>query len=230
MSEDIGRTKHSFSSQHLYAARYFANRAHEIENSKLFDQTLNNIHRAYVVGAIISIVACLESSINELYLDAVNGILVFKDDQEPYIRSDHKINKTIALYWEDGEIESKSIKLKYQTVLLIINGEICDKGSQPFQDFDNLLKLRNSLVHYKPEWHDERTDHQKLKERLASKFQSNPFGRGSALWFPHQCLGSGCALWAVTVGEEFLKDFFSKIGIHKSRWYIFGEEPSTTMA
>jgi hypothetical protein len=220
----ISKAKHHFSRQHFIAAQYFANRAFEIEQAEFPEQPLLNVHRAYVTGAIISVVASIESAINELYLTAVDGSLLFCDNTELGIKTDHKMNKLLSLWWEEGELDSKSIRLKYQNALLIMKEEKYKKGKQPFQDFINLIELRNALVHYKPEWQNEAKIHKKLKDRLGSKFPGNPFGKGSAIWFPHECLGSGCALWAVKTGEDFLKDFYNRTGISKNSWAISLEE------
>lgn len=47
-----------------------------------------------------------------------------------------------------------------------------DRGAQPYQDFDLLVAVRNTLVHYRPEVHPEGGDPgtlQSLRRRLAAK-------------------------------------------------------------
>jgi hypothetical protein len=202
------RQKHSMSRQHLRAARYFATRSQELEqdvDSTAEDQSIKPIHRSYVTGAIISAMAGLEASINELYLEA-------RDNHRQRLQG--LSDKAIALLAEwSGEIERSSMLLKYQTALLIAGAERFDKGAQPFQDIDSLVKLRNALIHYRPEWDSDLEVHQKLRDTLDSRFQVNPFYPDANLWFPHQCLGSGCANWAVEASETFLTEFCGRMGI-----------------
>ena len=74
-----------------------------------------------------------------------------------------------------------------------------------------LGKIRNALIHYRPEWDNEQKEHKKLKERLSGRFALNKHGAG--LWFPHQCLGAGCAAWATNQAESFMTDFCQRLGI-----------------
>ena len=206
------RVKHSFSRQHFNAAHYFAVRSQELEKialDKTPDKDLVSSHRSYVTGAIISTVAGLEASINELYLEAC-------DNNRNTLRglTNQAINM-LAEWWE--EIERISILLKYQTALMLVGAERFDKGEQPYQDVASLVLLRNALVHYKPEWDSELKVHENLRNRLESRFHPNSLAEETSLWFPHQCLGSACAMWAVDASERFLTAFCGKMGI-PNRW------------
>lgn len=44
-----------------------------------------------------------------------------------------------------------SLANKYQVTRLILTGELYDKGSLPYQDFECLIKIRNALIHSKPD-------------------------------------------------------------------------------
>ena len=194
----MAQVKHNFSRQHFWAARYFADKALEIEQTinNADDKNIKSIHRSYVTGAIISIVAGLESSINELYLEAC-------DNNRNTLRGlTENAIEMLAEWWE--EVKLCPILLKYQTALLLTFKEKFDPGGQPYQDIDGLIYLRNALVHYKPEWDSELQVHKKLRNRLESKFELNPFAAENSLWFPHRCLGSGCAKWAVKVSKIFI--------------------------
>jgi hypothetical protein len=202
------QVKHSFSRQHFRAARYFAEKSHEIEQEidrDTNDETVKSVHRSYVTGAVISVVAGLESSINELYLEACDN------NRNTLVGLNENAIAMLAEWWEN--IESCPILLKYQTALLLTSKEKFDRGARPYQDIDGLVRLRNALVHYKPEWDSELQVHEDLRNRLESRFQLNPFAAESSLWFPHRCLGSGCAMWAVDVSETFITDFCGRMGI-----------------
>src|ERR1700676_2571312 len=51
-----------------------------------------------------------------------------------------------------NEVESGrgSVTLKYLLASFALTGVVFDKGKSPYQDFDQLIGLRNSLVHLKP--------------------------------------------------------------------------------
>jgi len=199
------KMKHSFSRQHLAAARLFAQLATEIEARGEAEETTKKEHRAYVTGAVVFSVAFLEASINELYLEAVDG------------------NKTSLPSLTDPQftiltelwpiVEQQQILGKYQTVLAACGLHRFDKGAEPFQGVDNLVKIRNVLIHYRPEWDDELVEHKKIQDRLSDKFELNPLAGPGTLWFPHQCLGSGCSRWAVEQVGQFMTEFCQRLEI-----------------
>jgi hypothetical protein len=67
------RMKHSFSQQHLIAGRYFAAMANAVEGKGAITEHDKAEHRAYVTGSVVFSAAFLEASINEFYLEAVDG-------------------------------------------------------------------------------------------------------------------------------------------------------------
>ena len=211
MTSSIGvqaPVKHSFSKQHFRTARYFAAVSAKIENENKYDtedENIKSIHRSYVTGAIFSSVAGLESSINELYLEACD-----KNNNTLQGLDENDLDK-IAEWW--NELERSSILLKYQMALMLANHNKFDHGTQPYQDVDSLIQLRNALVHYKPEWDTESQKHENLRKRLNLKFILNPFASKSRLWFPHKCLGSGCVLWSINASEVFITSFCKKMSI-----------------
>lgn len=204
------RVKHSFSKQHFRTARYFATRCQQLEqgvDNAVYEESVRSIHRSYVTGAIISAVAGLEASVNELYLEAC-------DNNRKALQglSDVAIAE-IAKSWEEIERKRRSILFKFGRALLLSGAERFDKDKQPYQDAASLVKLRHALVHYKPEWDSELEVHEDLQNRLRSRFRLNPLVAEDSLWFPHLCLGSGCAMWAVDASERFLTDFCDRMGI-----------------
>jgi hypothetical protein len=201
------RVKHSFRRQHIFAGQHFASlaRAIEVKGISQGDEKSLQEHRSYVTAAILSAVTYLESSINELYHEAENG------DQTTLQGLDGRAFQMLDQFWR--EIERASILHKYQTALLVAGKSRFDQGNQPYQDVDSLIKLRDALVHYKPEWNDEQGRHQNLQERLERRFKPNPLLPSGSLWFPHLCLGAACAEWAVDVASSFSNEFSSRMGI-----------------
>ena len=201
------RIKHSLSKQHLRAARMFADRGRDLEcriGSEPGEPERVE-HRAYVAACILSAVAFLESSINEFYLEAVDG------GGEALKGLPPPTFALLAQFWL--EIEQSAILHKYQTALLLGGVEKFERGAGLYQDAESAVKLRNALVHYKPEWDDEQGIHQNLERRLAGRFPVSPFASTGALWFPHVCLGSGCAHWLVETVSQFSNEFCSRLKI-----------------
>lgn len=202
------RIKHNFSKQHLRSSYLLACEAKGIEEKAERPRKDDNLwasHRAYVTGAIISAVAGLEASINEFFLEAcdrskrsLNGL-------------DGDVVSLIADMWL--EIERKPILSKYQICLSLARKDKFMKSRQPYKDAESLVKLRNSLVHYKPEWDEEAKVHDNLQKRLSGKFDWNPLASPGHIWFPHKCLGSGCALWSFSTAQNLIADFCQRLGI-----------------
>jgi len=197
--------KHNFSRQHLRAGSHFSCLAAAREKSDKPTEEERAQHRAYVTGAIVFSVAFLEASINELYLEAI--------DRDLGTLSGLSATQTSALaeFWEI--VENLPVLKKYQLALVICGKEKFDSGAEPYQGTDALVRVRNALVHYRPEWSHEVENHQKLQDRLQNRFSLNPFAAGAALWFPHQCLGAGCASWAIQHATRFMTDFCTRLGI-----------------
>jgi hypothetical protein len=198
--------KHNFSKQHFAAARFFASEARAVEAASTApDELVKTKHRAHVTAAILSSVAFLEASINELYLSARDR------DSTVLPTFDTALFQRFGLFWE--QVETFPILKKYQLALLLAGKDPLDRGASPYQDGESLVKLRDCLIHYKPEWDDETRQHQKLENRLKKRFDLNPYAAKGSLWFPHQCLGAGCAEWAVATTRAFSDEFCAQLAI-----------------
>jgi hypothetical protein len=199
------RIKHSLSKQHMRGARLLAAKALEIESrGRPIPDAVLVEHRAYVTGSIMSAVAALEASVNELYLEV--------RDAEPRTTDalDERGSELMVGLW--AETERLPILEKYQRALLFCGRPSFQRGQSPFQETDSVVKLRDNLVHYKPEWNDEEGRHESLMLRLKDKCPLNPIAEGE-LWFPHQCLSAGCASWSTQVAADFLSDFCARLGV-----------------
>ena len=204
------RVCHSFTKQHFEAARYFADCAASMENesqkANLKDEIGKSQHRAYVVGAVVAATMAMETCINEIYLDACGK------NRQKLKGLDEQEMALLAEWWPHLEERRVKILLKYQHALLVVGKPALPKGENPYQDADNLVHLRNTLTHYKPEWDDAKI-HAEIRARLEVKFDVNPLAPDAYLWFPEQCLGSGCAKWAVSTAEAFVSVFCTRLGI-----------------
>ena len=205
------KVKHDFTKQHFQAAKFFTDCATHLESeprgTDLKDEIRKNQHRAYVVGAIISAVMGLEACINEIYLDACDK------DQNKLSGLGEQVMALLAEWWPRLEKSRADTCLKYQHALLLAGKPAMSEGENPYQDADSLVLLRNALTHYKSEWDDSLDQHGKLRSRLEGRFALNPLSPDAHLWFPHRCLGSGCARWAISTAETFVSEFRRRLGI-----------------
>lgn len=210
MAETL-RSKTSLSQLHLKSARLYARMAHEIEEAEAhldWPQPNWEESKAHSITAVILSAAALEASINEFYLQVV--------DRDHTNLKPLEVEK-LALHTELWpEVESFPALRKFQVALIAAGFKCIDAGSEPFQSAQALFQLRNALVHFKPEWDDDRKTHAKLEERLAHKFASNRLSAksiGSMVWFPHKCFGAECANWAIDSARKFGNEFSSRMGL-----------------
>ncbi|HSA54209.1 MAG TPA: hypothetical protein VLE53_00840 [Gemmatimonadaceae bacterium] len=202
---------HSFHREHFYATSFFVETARQLEfrgAAAVGDDGIAR-HRACVTAAIFSAVAFLESSVNELYLE-------FRDAGHNGASTCPKRAHTrLAHLWPS--VRSAPMMRRYQVALQAADAERFDEHRGPYRDVAHLLRLRDALVHYQPERHDERRRHHRLQRQLRDKFAPNTLLRPRALWFPDLCLGSGCAEWALRTAEAFSDDFCGRMAIPSRR-------------
>jgi hypothetical protein len=228
-----------FSHHHIYAAFHFAKLSAKSEEafnkelsntshdrSKIFDMFFYE-HRAYVTGAIFTSVAYLEAIINELFADTVDY-----SDSAVARQLDLSVKSQMATLWKI-EIPGKGIKSlvekfstleKFQVALKIAQKEPFEKGKTPYQDVNHIIDIRNTLVHYKPEWitiHSSNNDEFPVLEKKWTALEqerkfSNPLFGGGNAFFPDRCLCYECAKWAATSSLNFVDDFFRKMELDPS--------------
>jgi len=166
--------------------------------------------RSYALASVILAVGALESSINELYQQAIDR------DKNALENLSEAQMKLLEQLWTQAE--EFSILRKYQVALVACGRDPMQEGSEPFQSAAALIVLRNALTHFKPEWDDSLIEHKKLERRLRSYFAPSALAeraKGRIVWFPHKCLGAGCATWACTTAEEFSNAFCALMQIRK---------------
>lgn len=142
---------------HLMAAAYSARKTYEIEQmnaGKPFGEFYTEIIWN-VSATVFFAVAGLEADVNE----------IFSSSDMHFPQHDKVLVNQIWLL-----IEEKSILEKYDMVSLLRTNHGLDKGEAPYDNVAGLIKLRNALVHFKPEWTDEKREHLKIEKRLKGKF------------------------------------------------------------
>lgn len=197
--------------RHIASAEHFALQCQQIaidEGSLEWPQPRWDESQSLATAAVVLSVASIEATINEFFLEAVDG------RSEAMRRIGDNKSRILATLWD--EVDNYSILKKYEVALTVCEAASYDKGQDLYQSASALVEMRNALVHFKPEWDHSLDRHAKLKQRVAGRFEDcklSAMARGKMIWFPHACLGAGCAAWATVTVRSFLTDFCNRLGI-----------------
>lgn len=209
-------TKSYLSIQFIQTAAFFCRKAFEIEANYegTFSNQLNTEHKGYVISSVLLSVNFLEASINEFF-SLVNDL-----------NSNNKLEKQnlelMQSLWEKGIPRTANYRIleKYQIALVLNKKSTFSENIQPYQDCNLIIKLRNALVHYEPEWMLAYTDYtdqvfneHKFQKMLVNKFKLNPLTGESNPFYPDKCLSHGCAEWVLKSVIKFTEAFYDSIGI-----------------
>jgi hypothetical protein len=202
-----------FSHYHIQAAALFARRSSQLEKEhggqNVVTSGVFTEHRACVTGAILSAVSFLEAEINEIFADAA-------DDQREHIYQLGDVIFLLGRMWALGVPRTASYPIldKYQIALALADRQEFDRGAAPFQDVRLLLRLRNALVHYEPEYTArDASSSRRLEQNLRGRFPLNPLTGSRTPFFPELCMSHGCAKWAVESSVKFVDDFCGRMGL-----------------
>lgn len=81
--------------------------------------------------------------------------------------------ESLAKIAEEIDDRTASLDLKVQLVAIALSGQAFDRGQQPFQDFALLIRIRNALVHGRPEHIELKVEpprkHHSVLEQLAER-------------------------------------------------------------
>jgi hypothetical protein len=173
-------------------------------------------HEAFILNSVLSTVAFLESTINELYADAADDAYFFADEKN------EALLRLIGEKWHNEKNFDRAPMIsKYQKILAIAGKPPFDEDDQAFANVRTLIEIRNHLMHYKREWvviHDnnrlgrgEESTAEKFEKVLRKKFATNPLAPKNLPFFPDKCLGHGCAEWAIVNSIIFTDEFFRRL-------------------
>lgn len=201
-----------FSRNHLRTAGHMVELARVAESEcDRPNQDILDKHRAYVISAIISSVAYLEASINEVFKNAA-------DKKDHYFKDIDDLNRNLLKELWIGEdedrasaVEKSGIIAKYQVALTCLGRKRFNPGESPCQKAILAVKLRNALVHAKPV---DSTDKPEIEGQLrGEQFAPNPLAGENHPFFPDMCLGHGCAAWALRACRAFVEEFCDRTGL-----------------
>lgn len=203
--EEATWSRDRLSRHHIISAHHFARNAASIEeDGGDVPKSDKWRYRACVTAAVLSSVAYLSASINELYLE----VRKLSQSGEPGVRRELDL---LVEAWP--RISRVQVLQRYQLALAVADADQYNPSRMPYLDADSLIRLRDALISYDPEWDDERGKHHTLESRLQKKFAPSPLVASRRPWFPDQCLGSGCAKWAVETVQVFTNDFYRRMAL-----------------
>ena len=206
----VGSTRANLSVTHLLAAALFSRTAGQLEAehagekfSDFWEDTQSN-----VIACIFTTVAGLEAFANELFVD---GAEVFPDVR----------HEVMVKLWE--LYEQKATLEKYDFAALLRGSVAPNRGLSPRQDVAALIKLRNALIHFKPEWTHQQLEHAKASTALLNRAVRSPFFPQTEPLFPRSWASHGSARWAVASTVSFLVEFEEATALERSRIAPFVE-------
>jgi hypothetical protein len=198
-------------SQHLWTARREAWLCRTREKQLVADSNgnLDRKHRSYATTAALSSVAFLEGVVNASWQDAFDEKSTVYTDGIP-----ESALATMRELWRGTEqYEWKALLEKSQAALELAGSERMP-NRDPYQSVKVLIRLRNALVHFKPETRRPDTDadlEQRLKTKITKRRENQaPIGHP---WFPNKALGAGTAQWACDSCIEFARQWHQSMGL-----------------
>ena len=221
--EDIViRFRDCFSVRYILSAALFCRLGYNLEqeytSSGVLSAGQRNQHEAFILNALFSTVAFLESTINELWSDAADNAYFFSDEVTEVLLH------TIGEKWKnENYFDRTPLPAKYQKILEIGQKPQFSENDPDFSGIRDLIGIRNYLMHYRREWvvirtgqiagvHSE-TNAEKFERLLKNRFAENPLVRKNLPFFPDRCLGHGCAEWAASISLSFTDRFFQSLGL-----------------
>ena len=175
-------------------------------------------HEVFILNSVLSSVAFLESTVNELYADAADDAYFYADEKH------EELLMTVARHWRNEKNFDRAPMLsKYQKILSIAGKPLFDDEDQAFANVRILMEIRNHLMHYKREWvvlpirrpvdDGDESASGKFEKILRKKFATNPFAGKKQPFFPDRCFGHGCAEWAAVNSVIFTDAFFRRLDL-----------------
>ncbi|MBR0798952.1 hypothetical protein JQ615_26540 [Bradyrhizobium jicamae] len=200
----VADTRYSFTPQFLSGAAIFARRAHELEGP-VIGEVAQSEYMACVVGSVTQAAAALEAEISEVTMHGPGHHLGSND-----------IDATARAFLVPlaDTIDGEAPLHRYDLVLHLLGKPALDQGTQPYQNADMLVGLRNELIHYESKWGDQMNRKKLFKGLQQLRFEYPKFlPSGMTNFFPHRCLSSSLASWSVATATSFINAFYVRLGI-----------------
>jgi hypothetical protein len=202
------------STEHLWNARHMSRLCAEREDALAAEsfQGIDMQTRSYATASILEAVAYLESYVNEVWQDAADHHP--GEDTPPRLGTlTPAVIGRLRELWKSDRLErTLSVLEKYSVAAVFADQSPLGSGAEPYQSVHALIKLRNELMHWKPEihWGDEERD---LEILLKPRIGVNRLFTVGYPWFPHYVLCASCADWAVRRSVEFVDIWRRRMGV-----------------
>ena len=151
----------------------------------------------------------MESMINEVILNAIDPRTRANDPRLAHL-SGTSVAALQQLWNKERPPKFLGLRKKYQDALLVTGKKPFTETRDPFKSADLVIQLRNSLVHYKPEWEDIDAEH-KYERLLKGKFPENTQPIAGPSWYPDKALAAGCADWVCDASVYFVKQWWQRM-------------------
>lgn len=198
--------RYNMTIQYLMAMKLLLTHGNQIEQSHLgqpFGDFFTDI-RSYISTTLILAGSMLEANIYERFLDVKDNILVISGFNLCALNTD----------WE--KIKKRSAILRKYDEFATLSGNILDKNDVKYKEIEILVKIRNALVHYVPQWDYEKTplnEIEKSVSQISTSVDYSPFIPSTNPYFPSRCMSASFGQWAVNASLDFIKYFEDSIPI-----------------
>lgn len=201
-------TRYTFTGQFLEASAIFTRRAREIEQQFNYSNPIPDevrcTHRAYVSTTIMQCAAAIETEAHETCVHGP-GAYLGSDHMD---KGAHKILLPIA-----DQVDDLPTLERFDHILKSLGKSTLDRGKNPYQSAQLMVRLRNKLVHYKSSWGSEMGEEKLFKALQSLHHKAPPFTSSSMNYFPHRCLGADCAAWALATTVSLLDEIYRQLGV-----------------
>lgn len=174
-----------FAINHLRTARAAALRIREVESNNQGAGNGEHFDRIKLDAStvVVMAIAALEAYVGEVQFDP----------EKNFPSAPPGIARAVM----DSIAGKASILDNLKLLCLLVNKPL-DKGSPVVQRVQALIKLRNELVHYKPDWScTPGSKHQKIGREIEAYAIPTPFHPADEPWLPNRWMSYGSAKWAV---------------------------------
>jgi hypothetical protein len=128
---------------------------------------------ASAITSIVMSALAVEAFINELAEAADMAQIGRQEIASPALVKLHDLANVL----KEVEDTQGSVTMKYQMAYLVLSGGTFPRGNSPFQEFKQLVTLRNLLVHLKPGDKHSSSGHVEPRQSLMREFQQRGYTR-----------------------------------------------------
>jgi hypothetical protein len=213
MSNPTLHQRFNMTFQYFLAMKFLLKQGYQIEHTHLGEplgEFFSDI-RASIATVVILSGATLEANIYERFQDVKDKILTINSFSLSKFAND----------WYDIKRRS-NIPRKYKD-FAGLTGITLNEMDIRFKEFEILIKVRNALVHYIPQWDFEKTPKEEIEisiSQISSSITFSPYFPATDPYFPKRCMSSSFGQWAINSTLNFIKFFEDSIPIDNKYEYL----------